>query len=380
MTHDHPLTAKLTDEQRWTIALAKDRRYDGQFVTGVHSTGIYCRPSCPARSPKRENVRFYASPAEAEAAGLRACKRCLPNAVARDEAAVRAAIDEIKASDGMPKLDELAALTGYSPTHFQRIFTRTTGLSPAAYARALREERARAALTRDGNVTAAIYEAGYESASRFYDGAKLGMAPSAWANGGRGVTIHWAVVPTTLCDDADIHAWPPGTDVTGRLIRAIVRACKAVPALNAWFDADSLTRTLHPHVDIGIAVDTEDGLFVPALRNADVLDAAGLRAAVNRLRTQVEDRSIPPDELKGYTISLSNFGVFAGRYATPVFVPPCVAIVAAGKGRFQMTPVMGGFESHRVIPLSLTFDHRAATGGEAARFLKAMLDDLSLAQ
>ena len=196
MTHRRP----LTDEQRWTIALAKDRRYDGQFVTGVHSTGIYCRPSCPARPPKRENVRFYASPAEAEAAGLRACKRCLPNAVARDEAAVLAAIDEIKASEGMPKLDELAALTGYSPTHFQRVFTRATGLSPAAYARALREERARSALTREGKVTDAIYEAGYESPSRFYDNtnAKLGMSPSAWANGGRGATIHWAVVPTTL--------------------------------------------------------------------------------------------------------------------------------------------------------------------------------------
>jgi pyruvate dehydrogenase E2 component (dihydrolipoamide acetyltransferase) len=191
---------------------------------------------------------------------------------------------------------------------------------------------------------------------------------------------HAKVVPTTLADDADISAWLPGNDITGRLIRSIVRACKAVPALNAWFDGENLTRTLHPHVDIGIAVDTEDGLFVPALRNADMLDANGVRAAVNRLRASVEDRSIPPSELSGYTISLSNFGVFAGRYATPVVVPPCVAIIAAGKGRYQMTPVMGGFESHRVIPLSLTFDHRAATGGEAARFLKAMLDDLALAQ
>ncbi len=191
---------------------------------------------------------------------------------------------------------------------------------------------------------------------------------------------HAAVVPTTLSDDADIHAWLPGNDITGRLVRSIVRACKAVPALNAWFDGDNLTRTLHPHVDIGIAVDTDDGLFVPALRNADKLDAAGVRAAVNRLRSEVESRSIPPSELTGYTISLSNFGVFAGRYATPVVVPPCVAIIAAGKGRHQMTPVMGGFESHRVIPLSLTFDHRAATGGEAARFLKAMLDDLAKAQ
>ena len=189
---------------------------------------------------------------------------------------------------------------------------------------------------------------------------------------------HAQVVPTTLCDDADIHAWTPGNDITVRLIRALVRACQAVPALNAWFDGDNLTRTLHPQVDIGIAVDTDDGLFVPALRNADVLDANGVRQAINRLRDQVSNRSIPAEELKGYTISLSNFGVFAGRYATPIVVPPTVAIVAAGKGRHQMTPVMGGFESHKIIPLSLTFDHRAATGGEAARFLKVMLDDLAL--
>ena len=188
---------------------------------------------------------------------------------------------------------------------------------------------------------------------------------------------HAKVVPTTLSDDADIHAWAPGNDITGRLVRAIVAGAKAVPALNAWFDGENLTRTLHPHVDIGIAVDTDDGLFVPALRNADMLDARGVREAVNRLRVQVEDRTIPMSELTGYTISLSNFGMFAGRYATPVIVPPCVAIIAAGKGRHQMTPVMGGFESHRVIPLSVTFDHRACTGGEAARFLKAMLDDLA---
>jgi 2-oxoisovalerate dehydrogenase E2 component (dihydrolipoyl transacylase) len=191
---------------------------------------------------------------------------------------------------------------------------------------------------------------------------------------------HAKVVPTTLCDDADIHAWQPGNDITGRLIRSVVAACKAVPALNAWFDGDNLTRTLHPHVDIGIAVDTEDGLFVPALRNADVLDANGLRTAINRIREQVQNRSIPAEELKGYTISLSNFGVFAGRYATPVVVPPCVAIVAAGKLRHEVVAVMGSIETHRVIPLSLTFDHRAATGGEAARFLKAMLDDLKLAR
>ncbi len=189
---------------------------------------------------------------------------------------------------------------------------------------------------------------------------------------------HTKVVPTTLTDDADIHAWAHGNDMTVRLVRAICAAAKAVPALNAWFDGDNLTRTLHPHVDIGIAVDTDDGLFVPALRNADVLDARGVREAITRLRIQVEDRSIPSSELSGYTISLSNFGMFAGRYATPVVVPPCVAIVAAGRARHQITPVLGGFESHKVIPLSLTFDHRVCTGGEATRFLRAMLDDLGL--
>lgn len=190
---------------------------------------------------------------------------------------------------------------------------------------------------------------------------------------------HAQVVPTTLCDDADLHAWAGKQDVTVRLLRAIVVACRTVPALNAWFDGAAGTRTLHPHVDVGIAVDTPDGLFVPALRNADLLDADQTRTAINRLRAQVEDRSIPAEDLKGYTISLSNFGVFAGRYATPVVVPPCVAIVAAGKSRHEMTPVVGGFEAHRIMPISLTFDHRACTGGEAARFLKALLDDLQTA-
>jgi pyruvate dehydrogenase E2 component (dihydrolipoamide acetyltransferase) len=191
---------------------------------------------------------------------------------------------------------------------------------------------------------------------------------------------HANVVPTTLVDDADLHAWIGKQDITARLIRAIVAACKAVPALNAWFDGANLTRTLHPHVDIGIAVDTDDGLFVPALRNADMLDGAGVRTAIQRLRAQVADRSIPPSELSGYTISLSNFGMFAGRYATPVVVPPCVAIVGAGKLCHDVVAVMGGIEVHRRIPISLTFDHRAATGGEAARFLKALLDDLGLPQ
>ncbi len=191
----------LTDDERWRIALAKDRRFDGAFVTGVHSTGIYCRPSCPARAPLRKNVRFYTGPAEAEAAGLRACKRCSPDTQSAEEACVLAAIAAIR-EDGPMTLEELGELTGYSPTHFQRLFKRMVGLSPAAFARALREERVREALAEGAGVTGALYNAGYSSPSRFYDNVKgrLGMAAGDWADGGRGRVIYWRIIATSLGD------------------------------------------------------------------------------------------------------------------------------------------------------------------------------------
>ena len=191
-------------DMAWQAFTRRDRAFDGRFVIGVLTTGIYCRPSCAARQPQRQNVRFFADGVEARAAGLRACRRCRPDEVARDEAAVLAAIDEIKTSaedlGARPQLAELAQAVGYSPTHFQRVFRRATGLSPAAYARALREERAREALSSGASVTEAIYGAGFEAASRFYDSmaGKLGMAPSAWVRGGEGVRINWAVVATSL--------------------------------------------------------------------------------------------------------------------------------------------------------------------------------------
>jgi AraC family transcriptional regulator of adaptative response/methylated-DNA-[protein]-cysteine methyltransferase len=194
----------IADIQAWQAVLARDRAFDGRFVTGVHSTGIYCRPSCAARHPRRENVRFYADIAEAEAAGLRPCKRCLPGDIARDEVAVAQALALLRShadgGDEAVTLDHLAQETGYSPTHFQRVFKRAIGLSPAAYGRALRLERAGEALSGGASVTEAVYAAGYGAPSRFYEASegKLGMAPSAWRNGGAGVTIRWAVVPTTL--------------------------------------------------------------------------------------------------------------------------------------------------------------------------------------
>ncbi len=191
---------------------------------------------------------------------------------------------------------------------------------------------------------------------------------------------HAQVVATTLMDDADIHAWQPGQDITIRLLRSLWAGAQAEPGLNAWYNGTDNVRMIHKGMDVGIAVDTPDGLFVPALRGVHHASAADLRAGLNRLRDNVRDRSIPPEDLKDYTIMLSNFGVFAGRYATPIINPPCVCIVAAGKLRHDAVPVLGGFEAHRIIPLSLTFDHRACTGGEAARFLQAMLKDLALPQ
>lgn len=189
-------------DAEWAFAAfdRRDRSLDGQFVGAVKTTGIYCKPSCPARRPLRENVEFFWKPAEAIAAGYRSCMRCKPDEVGRDREAVAAALKLIEATEDGLSLEELAAAVDYAPHHFHRLFKRDTGVTPAAYARALRAKRATAALEGNGSVTAAIYEAGYSGPSRFYAEAKghLGMTPSAWKNGGAGVIIRWAVVPTAL--------------------------------------------------------------------------------------------------------------------------------------------------------------------------------------
>jgi AraC family transcriptional regulator of adaptative response/methylated-DNA-[protein]-cysteine methyltransferase len=187
-------------EAAWRAVLARDRRADGRFVTGVLTTGIYCRPSCAARTPKRENVRFFAAGAEARAAGLRPCLRCLPDEITREAEAMERAFAILARAEEGPSLEALAAAVGYSPFHFHRLFKRATGVTPAAYARALRSRRAETALGKEGRITDAIYDAGYSGPARFYEDAKsrLGMTPTSWRNGGRGETIRWAVADTWL--------------------------------------------------------------------------------------------------------------------------------------------------------------------------------------
>lgn len=191
--------AMIDDATAWAAVLRRDRAFDGQFVTGVLTTGIYCRPSCAARHPSRQNVRFFAEPSMAEAAGLRACLRCLPKDIARDEAAMRTAI-KLLSGDVPPQLSQLAEAVGYAPHHFQRLFKRATGVSPAQFARAVRAKRAEAALDKEERVTDAIYDAGYSGPSRFYEDAseRLGMTPSAWRRGGAGVAIWWTIADTSL--------------------------------------------------------------------------------------------------------------------------------------------------------------------------------------
>ena len=186
------------------------------------------------------------------------------------------------------------------------------------------------------------------------------------------------VAAATVMDDADIHAWQGAHDVTIRLVRALVAGCRAEPGLNAWYEGQTGKRHVMRKIDVGIAADLPEGLFVPVLRNVGNRDAADLRHGLDRMRADIRARTIAPEEMRGSTITLSNFGMIAGRYAAPIVVPPTVAILGAGHIRDEVVAAGGVPAVHRVMPLSLTFDHRVVTGGEAARFLAAVIADLAL--
>ena len=214
----------------------------------------------------------------------------------------------------------------------------------------------------DGAITLADIDAAITHASeRPLRGARMTMAANmarAWRE----------VVHATLHDEVNVSAWTADEDVTARLIRAIVAACAAEPTLNASFDGAASVLRINRAVDLGLAIDSPDGLFVPVLRGVEHSDVRDWRRHIDAVKRGVAARSLPADALRGATITLSNFGTIAGRHAALIVVPPQVAIV--GAGRITAPP-------HRTLPLSLTFDHRAVTGGEAARFMRAMLDDLA---
>jgi 2-oxoisovalerate dehydrogenase E2 component (dihydrolipoyl transacylase) len=181
---------------------------------------------------------------------------------------------------------------------------------------------------------------------------------------------------STICDDADIERWRVQGDFMLRLMRSMVQAWRIEPALNAWYDPAANSRILCKHMDLGVAVDTEGGLLVPVLRNIEGKAAQELRSALALHKAAAHERTIAAEDMQNPTIMLSNFGTLAGRYATPQVVPPAVAILGGGKVRRDAVVVGERIEAHWRMPLSLSFDHRCVTGGEACRYLAAVIEDL----
>lgn len=313
----------IADQEAWAAFERRDRSWDGRVIGAVRTTGIYCKPSCPARRPKRENVEFFPTADEARQAGYRPCLRCKPDEVGRDREAIAKAVRLIEAAEEAPALDELARAVGYAPHHFQRLFKRDLGVSPAEYARGLRARRAQTHLKANGRVTDAIYDAGYSGPSRFYDDAKerLGMTPSAWRDGGDGETIRWTRFASPL----------------GRMLIAVTS--KGICRLT-FDDSEESLKRLFPRATVvedggGLRELVEGALAAierPSAAPELPLDVAGtaFQEAVWR-----ELRRIPPGETRSYT-----------QIAAAIGQPKAVRAVGSANGDNHVAVLI---PCHRVI-------------------------------
>jgi 2-oxoisovalerate dehydrogenase E2 component (dihydrolipoyl transacylase) len=188
---------------------------------------------------------------------------------------------------------------------------------------------------------------------------------------------HSEVVPATIMDDVAIPHVAPGTDLTVLVLKAMAHAAAQVPDLNAWFNPKTLARELFQEVNIGLALNAADGLLVPVLKDVANQDTTRLRSMIDHFKQAANNRTINAADFQGATISLSNFGSYGGRYATPVIVPPMVAILGVGRMRDMAVVEHGQVQMSKALPLSLTFDHRVVTGVEAAQFLAAVIQYLT---
>lgn len=322
----------ITADPRWSAVLARDAQADGRFVYAVTTTGIYCRPSCAARSPRPAHVRFFAGPAEAEAAGFRPCKRCQPNGPSRAErhaALVATLCRRLEVADAPPRLADLAAQAGLAAHHLQRVFKAVTGLSPRAWFEARRAERLRDGLATSATITDALLDAGYPASSRFYEQADavLGMTPGRWRQGGAGETIRFGVGQCRL--GAILVA------ATARGLCAIAlgdEPAQLVAELEARFPRAAL---------VGGDADFESWMaqvigFVdaPQLGLALPLD---LRGTAFQLRVWQALRAIPPGHTLSYTQLAERLGlpksvraVASACAANPLAVAiPCHRVVRA---------------------------------------------------
>ena len=315
--------ARLNADTSWAAFMRRDRSWDGRVIGAVKTTGIYCKPSCPARRPKREHVEFFTTGEEARAAGYRPCLRCKPDEVGRDRDAIAAAVKLIEGAEEPPKLTELAEAVGYAPHHFQRLFKRDLGVSPAEYARGLRNRRTETALRASGRVTDAVYDAGYSGPSSFYSDAKerLGMTPSAWRDGGRGETIRWTHFDSPL----------------GQML--IAATSKGICRLT-FDDSEASLKRLFPNAEIvedsgGLRELVEGALAAierPLAARDLPIDVAGTAFQESVWR---ELRKIPPGETRSYA-----------QIAAAIGQPKAVRAVGTANGDNHVAVLI---PCHRVI-------------------------------
>ncbi len=289
---------------RWAAVLARDKALDGQFVYAVRTTGVYCRPSCPSRTARRENVVFFDTPLLARAAGFRACKRCEPDAAGsahRQSQAVLAACRALENSASGIALAALARSAGLSAYHFHRVFKSVTGLTPKAYFKAVQARRVQANLPDSASVTDAIYAAGFNSAGRFYESkaAVLGMPPLAYRRGGTGLTVSYTVeacslgtviVAATAQGVCAIEMGDSGSELVERLRRRFPNALLA-PAdarLRQWVAA-VLSYIEHPRGLLDLPLDVQGTVFqrqvwdaLRAVPCGSTVSYAALAAAIGR--------------------------------------------------------------------------------------------------
>jgi AraC family transcriptional regulator of adaptative response/methylated-DNA-[protein]-cysteine methyltransferase len=294
MTATLPPTPAAADDRRWQAMLDRDTAFDGAFVCAVRSTKIYCRPSCPARTPKREHVTFFPTPERAREAGYRACRRCHPDALTAAEVALARQVGGLidAARPDVPSLEQLSRACGVSPFHLQRTFKRVLGVTPRQYAASRRADELRARLRGEGNVTSALYEAGFGSSSRLYESAPdlLGMTPAVYQRGGLGMRIAYATAACSL-----------GTVLVGATERGI--ACVTIGDAAAPLEA--LLRAEFPAAEIH----RDDGATKPWVEAVvDRIDGDGrgdalpvdVQSTVFRMRVWEALRAIPRGETRTY--------------------------------------------------------------------------------
>lgn len=318
------------DDLRWAAVAARDKDQDGAFYFSVRTTGVYCNPSCGARLPRRENVAFHDSRAEAEAAGFRPCKRCKPDQpprAIRDAALVAEACRMIEAAETPPGLDDLARAAKLSPHHFHRLFKAVAGVTPKAYADAHRAGRVRAALPAAGSVTEAIYDAGFNSNGRFYAAseAMLGMTPTRYRAGGERARIRFAVGPFSLGEilvaatDKGVCAILIGDDAEA-LVRELQDRFRKAELVGGDADFEALVAQV-----VGFVERPKGGLDLP-------LDIQGTAFQQRVWRAL---REIAPGETRNYA-----------QIAEAIGAPRAVRAVGAACGA---NPLAVAIPCHRVV-------------------------------